>query len=113
MQSKRIYHTASLLPNGKVLITGGTFDLVVCLTNTELYDPITRNWSNADDMPVGLRAHAASVLENGDILISGGITSNEIASNISMLYNSSRKTFKSMNDGGKHQPSRESIYVNK
>ncbi len=42
---KRAYHTAALLPNGKVLIAGGINGLAVngCLSSAELYDPSHRD----------------------------------------------------------------------
>ena len=40
----RGYHTATLLPNGKVLVAGGSNRHVI-LSSAELYDPATGTWS--------------------------------------------------------------------
>ena len=42
----RTDHTATLLPNGKVLVAGGV-NANICSsdTTTELYDPVTGSWS--------------------------------------------------------------------
>src|SRR6266567_3147841 len=45
----RAVHTATLLPNGKVLIVGGTVggpEDVVSVNSAELYDRATGTWSN-------------------------------------------------------------------
>ena len=39
----RVYHAQTLLPNGKVLVTGGFNDIDV-FANSELYDPATETW---------------------------------------------------------------------
>ena len=41
----RVYHTATLLPNGKVLVTGGRGYNYEALNSAELYDPATGTWS--------------------------------------------------------------------
>ena len=41
----RYGHTATLLPNGKVLVTGGRGYNYEALNSAELYDPATGTWS--------------------------------------------------------------------
>ena len=42
----RVYHTATLLPNGKVLVVGGyNYEGGGDLNSAELYDPATGTWS--------------------------------------------------------------------
>jgi len=37
----RVYHAQTLLPNGKVLVTGGVGNGNTSLSSAELYDPVT------------------------------------------------------------------------
>ncbi len=72
MISARVGHTATLLPNGKVLITGGHLDeFVGPLRSAELFDPITNTFSPAGNMVHGRKFHSASLLQNGKVLIVG------------------------------------------
>ena len=71
MNVARIEHTANLLQNGKVLITGGihnSSDLNVA----ELYDPLTRLWTVTSTMKNKRYGHVAITLRNGKVLVAGG-----------------------------------------
>jgi N-acetylneuraminic acid mutarotase len=70
----RSYHTATLLPNGKVLATGGR-STTGLLASAELYDPATGTWSLTGSMNVPRVLHTATLLPNGKVLIVGGETS--------------------------------------
>lgn len=59
-------HTATLLPNGKVLIVGNGG------TQTELYDPASGQWASGGTLPDPVGEHAAVLLPNGNVLIAGG-----------------------------------------
>jgi hypothetical protein len=58
-------HTATLLPNGKILVVGGLhvnqFGLFV-LKSAELYDPATQAWMLADDLSVARYVHTETLL---------------------------------------------------
>lgn len=72
MQHKRQMHTASVLLNGKVLVTGGQ-DLQNVQWNTcELYDPVKGQWSKTGDMHQARAGHTATVLQDGKVLVVGG-----------------------------------------
>jgi N-acetylneuraminic acid mutarotase len=67
LAAARYYHAATLLPNGKVLVTGG--DNVL---SAEVYDPASGTWTGTQPLP-GVRAvHTATLLPNGNVLITGG-----------------------------------------
>jgi hypothetical protein len=70
MTEAREGHTATLLPNGKVLIAWGrdTSDLV----STELYDSATGTFTPTGNMTTGRANHRATLLADGKVLIAGG-----------------------------------------
>ena len=71
MGTDRVAHTATLLANGKVLITGG-FNANEVLATSELYDPATGTFTPAGNMTTPRFAHTATLLQNGKVLIAGG-----------------------------------------
>ena len=64
-------HTATLLQNGQVLVTGGSYDDV--LDSAELYDPATEAWSLTGSLLEGRTEHTATLLQQGKVLIAGGV----------------------------------------
>ncbi|CAF1686091.1 unnamed protein product, partial [Adineta ricciae] len=70
MNVARKSHTASMLSNGKILVTGGYGSSN--LNSVELYDPSTSNWTTTTNMSVARSSHTASMLSNGKILVTGG-----------------------------------------
>ena len=62
-------HTATLLSDGRVLVTGG----VGKTPSAELYDPATNEWTRVSSMSIWRAYHAAWRLEDGRILVSGGL----------------------------------------
>jgi WD40 repeat protein len=72
MTSASELHTATLLPNGKVLIAGGSSDGSTDLASTKLYDPVTGTFAATVSMTAARSAHTATLLPNGKVLIAGG-----------------------------------------
>ncbi len=70
MVTGRDVHTATLLSNGKVLVTGGYGDTAQ-LASAELYDPATGEWTNTRSMSISRVVHAAVLLPNGKVLVAG------------------------------------------
>jgi hypothetical protein len=80
MRSRRQAHTATPLPNGQVLLTGGldgccnADDLGTNLDTAEVYDPVAGAFTTlAGRMTSARFFHAASALADGRVLISGGL----------------------------------------
>jgi N-acetylneuraminic acid mutarotase len=73
----RFNHSATLLPNGKVLIAGGArvfgrgCSLLDDAERAELFDPATGRWSAAANMTTPRAGHAAILLPNGMLLVAG------------------------------------------
>ena len=65
-------HTATLLPNGKVLVAGGHGTNGV-LASAELYDPATGAWAATRSHLNNARLqHTATLLPNGNVLVAAG-----------------------------------------
>ena len=72
MSTSREKHTATLLNDGKVLVTGGQATGRVNQTSAEIYDPATGVWTSAGDMSVARTGHATARLLDGRVLVTGG-----------------------------------------
>ena len=68
----RYGHTATLLPDGRVLVVGGYGDDATWLDSAEVWDPATGEFSSAGTLGVGRHAHSATLLPDGRVLVVGG-----------------------------------------
>ena len=66
-----LQHTATLLPNGQVLVAGGD-GITGHLATAELYDPATGMWTATGSMATARFFHTATLLPNGQVLVAGG-----------------------------------------
>ena len=81
LATARANHTATLLPDGKVLVGGGSSTAGI-LVSAELYDSVTGLWMGTGSLATARYAHTATLLSNGKVLVSGGvgITTHALAS---------------------------------
>jgi len=70
LSNQRVRPSATLLPNGYVLVAGGTN--TVTLATVDLYNPSTDRWLTAGSMSTPRDGQAAILLRNGKVLVAGG-----------------------------------------
>ena len=99
MNEPRNYFSATLLPNGTVLVAGGGAGYV----ETEVYQPRTGTWTATGSTAEGRKSHSATLLPNGTVLVAGGCACSEPPPTASAeLYDASTGTWAgtgSMADG--------------
>jgi len=72
MASPRIGHSATLLSDGTVLVTGGN-DGKNQLASTEICDPVSGTFTRTGDMSSPRAYHTATLLKDGAVLVTGGV----------------------------------------
>ena len=80
LNTGRYNHTATLLPNGQVLVTGGQGSSGNILASVEMYDPATGTWTTTGALNTGRYYHTATLLPNGKVMVTGGNGSYGISS---------------------------------
>ncbi|KFE61929.1 kelch repeat-containing protein [Hyalangium minutum] len=91
MDSIRTSHTATLLPNGKVLILGGSNATAKALVSAEFYDLSTGEWEKAGTLETPRAGHTATLLLNGKVLVAGGRNDNDQALDTFEVYDPATK----------------------
>jgi len=87
MTTARTGHSATLLPDGKVLVVGGLTsdgETSSALSSAELYDPATGQWSFAGALSVARADHAATLLDTGFVLFTGGQHLDEFGTTVNL-----------------------------
>jgi hypothetical protein len=72
MIDARFNHTATLLNDGRVLVTGGHEKQGSMLSTAEIYDPASGQFTATGQMTTKRVGHSATLLPNGKVLIAGG-----------------------------------------
>jgi hypothetical protein len=75
MSEPRSGHTATLLPDGRVLLIGGMISVCgaeVSTASTEIYDPLTGTTKPSGKLSMPRAGHTATLLADGDVLVTGG-----------------------------------------
>jgi N-acetylneuraminic acid mutarotase len=90
MATARQGHTATLLPDGRVLVVGGWDGSsgTSALATGEIYDPAADTWSSVASMADARQFHTATLLQNGDVLVAGGWDSSGTPLASAELYDS-------------------------
>ena len=86
MATARFGQTATLLNDGRVLITGGNNSSNTAGPTAEVFNPVTGTFSAAGTMTAARAGHTATLLNNGTVLIAGSGPTAEI-------YNPNTGTF--------------------
>ena len=74
MINPRLFHTATVLPDGRVLVVagyGGSMFQTIPLS--EIYDPVAQSWAATGNLKTKRRIHTATLLTNGKVLVTGGL----------------------------------------
>ena len=85
----RASHSATVLPDGRVLIVGGfggSGTESAPFRTSELYDPATATVTAGPELSIGRSGHTATRLGSGQVLIAGGWTGPTGQSNTAELY---------------------------
>jgi hypothetical protein len=75
MTTPRDSFTATLLPNGKVLVAGGETSAINPVATADLYNPATRSFSRTGSLHTARESATATLLPDGQVLVAGGIGS--------------------------------------
>jgi hypothetical protein len=72
LNTARFDHTATLLPNGMVLVAAGFTGMSTPSAAAELYDPSSRTWTATGSLNTARFDHTTTLLPNGMVLVAGG-----------------------------------------
>ena len=72
LSSNRSWHTATLLPDGRVLVIGGADNAGKTLNITILYNPANGTYATGPTLDTPRERHTATSLPNGKVLVVGG-----------------------------------------
>ena len=72
MATPRSFATATLLPDGRVLLAGGENNVPQDLSSAELYDPRSGAFKETGAMATSRSGAAATLLPDGSVLVAGG-----------------------------------------
>ncbi len=78
----RRFHTATLLNDGMVIVTGGEYFAfavrgcppeTISSVSAQLYDPTSGTFTDTSNIATQRALHTATLLTNGEVLVTGGV----------------------------------------
>jgi N-acetylneuraminic acid mutarotase len=96
MNAARAWHSATLLADGTVLVTGGGGSTgPTVLASAEIYDPVTATWTSVQPMADARMEHTATRLNDGTVLVAGGRRANGASVPLAARYDPDSRTWSS------------------
>lgn len=88
MAAARSNHTATLMPDGKVMVVGGFGAGDVITGTAEVFDPEHMTWTTVNPLPGAATAalHTATLLKDGRLMIAGGVSASGVLNTV-FAYN--------------------------
>jgi hypothetical protein len=93
MNVPRVFHTATLLQDGKVLVAGGDDRYTTTYDTAEIFDPSTGTFTPTANMLSARSGHTATLLANGKVLLASGYAGNGNWPATAELFDPSSGTF--------------------
>jgi hypothetical protein len=93
MSTPRTFHSATLLPDGRVLITGGYDANNNEQSSAELFDPASNTFAPTANMMNSRAGHSAVLLPSGKVLVVGGFATSSATSLPAELFDPASNMF--------------------
>ncbi|MCL6565906.1 MAG: hypothetical protein K6U09_05720 [Acidobacteriia bacterium] len=93
MQVSRAAHTATALPDGRVLVVGGFSEEEESPNGAEMYDPHRRKFFPMAPMVTPRHSHTVTLLPDGKVLIAGGYGKGSVMLAAAELYDPATNSF--------------------
>ncbi|MEI7475182.1 MAG: kelch repeat-containing protein, partial [bacterium] len=97
MNYSRIYHTATLLKDGRVLIVGGDNSSSLQISEMEIYYPSIKQFEIVTRLNIPRSNHTATLLKDGRVLIVGGKNGSDFLTSIE-IYDPVKNTIVKINN---------------
>jgi hypothetical protein len=86
LHTDRVWHTATLLPDGLVLVAGGDSYSAGVLASAELYSPAAGTWTSTGSLNTARMYQTGTLLPNGLVLVAGGSDASGYTASAELYY---------------------------